>query len=257
MDRDPSAPHPAPPLGERPAGLIQTGFAAWLRRYRRILPLPLCVLVLIFFPPTYPLASPGLDLVSDLVGTAVCLLGQWVRVWAWGSNAEVGKFGVRERGPYALMRHPLYTGNFLIVLGLVMVYHNPWAYPLLLLPFAYLYDAITKMEEQRLHWRFTQDYEGYREVTVPRFLPALAHLGKAFDTTLPFGWRLAWRKEYESVCGWLAGIVGIQIYERVEAYGWTLAWPSTRLWIGLLVLIGVANVGLKTLKRRSRRKREQ
>ena len=59
------------------------------------------------------------------------------------------------------------------------------------------------------------------------------------------------------MCGWLAGIVGIQLYERVEAYGWTLAWPSTRLWIGLLVLIGVANVGLKTLKRRSRRKREQ
>ena len=132
---------PPPPLGERPAGLIQTGFAAWLRRYRRSLPIPLAVLVLIFFPPTYPLASPGLDLLSDIVGTAVCLLGQWLRAWAWGSNAEVAKFGVRERGPYALMRHPLYAGNFLIVLGLVVMYHNPWVYPLFLLPFAYLYDA--------------------------------------------------------------------------------------------------------------------
>ena len=257
MTAEASPPPPAPPLGERPAGLIQTGFAAWLRRYRRILPLPLCVLVLIFFPPTYPLASPGLDLVSDLVGTAVCLLGQWVRAWGWGSNAEVGKFGVRERGPYALMRHPLYTGNFLIVLGLVMVYHNPWAYPLFLLPFAYLYDAITKMEEQRLHWRFTQDYEGYRVVSVPRFLPALSHLPQALGTTLPFGWRLAWRKEYESVCGWLAGIVGIQLYERVAAEGWATAWPATRLWLGLLIVIGLANVGLKMLKRGSRRKRER
>ena len=175
---------PPPPLGERPAGLIQTGFAAWLRRYRRSLPIPLAILVLIFFPPTYPLASPGLDLLSDIVGTAVCLLGQWLRAWAWGSNAEVAKFGVRERGPYALMRHPLYAGNFLIVLGLVVVYHNPWVYPLLLLPFAYLYDAITKLEEHRLHWRFTQDYEGYRAVAVPRFLPALSHLPQAFGTTL-------------------------------------------------------------------------
>ncbi len=247
------SPSSPPPLGERPAGLVQSGFTAWLRRRRRILPIPLCVLVLIFLPPTYPLASPKLDLVSDIFGTAVCLLGQWMRGWAWGSNAEVGKFGLRERGPYALMRHPLYSGNFLIVLGLVIVYHNLWVYPLFLLPFAYLYNAITKMEEQRLHWRFTHDYEGYREVAVPRFIPALAHLGRAVDTTLPFGWKLAWRKEYESVCGWLAGIIGIQIYEQVEAYGWIVTWPSTRLWFSLLVVIGLANVSLKTLGRLSRR----
>ncbi len=244
---------PPPPLGERPAGLVQTGLAAWLRRYRRLVPIPLCVLVLIFLPPLSPLASPGLDFASDILGTAVCLLGQWLRVWAWGSNAVVGKAGVRERGPYALMRHPLYAGNFLIVLGLVLVYHNPWVYPLFLLPFAYLYDAITRMEEQRLHWRFPHDYEGYRQVAVPRFLPVLSHLGRAFDTTRPFGWRLAWRKEYESLCGWLAGIVGIQLYERVEVLGWTVAWPASRLWLGLLALITVANMALKARRRLSQR----
>ena len=245
-------PPPANPLGARPAGLVQTGFVAWLRRYRRLIPIPLALIALIFLRPQRLFGSLWLETALDGLGVLLCMLGQWVRAWAWGSNAHVDKFGVRDRGPYALMRHPLYTGNFLIGLGLVVVFHNPWLYPFFLIPFAYLYYAIVAMEEQRLHWRFTDDYEGYRGVEVPRFFPALGNLGKAFNTTFPFGWELAVRKEYESVCGWVAGIVGIQLYEGIHAYGWASYWPYMRIWIGILVLIGIANVYLKRWKRRTK-----
>lgn len=241
---------PTSSLGTRPAGLVQAGPVAWLRRYRRFLPIPLCLIALVLLRPEYPFGNVWLDAVTDGLGVLVCLLGQWLRAWAWGSNAHIGKYGVRERGPYTLMRHPLYSGNFLIVLGLVIVFHNPWAYPLFLLPFAYLYSAITKMEEQRLHWRFTQDYEGYRGGRrVPKFLPALRNLRQALNTTLPFGWHLVWRKEYESVCGWVAGVIGIQLYEGIHAHGWE--WPHTRWWIGVLGLIGIANIGLKIWKQKT------
>ncbi len=211
----------------------------WLRRYRRYVPLPLIVLTLVLLRPTLPFGSPFLDTVTDIVGVLICALGQWLRMWAWGSNAAVGKWGVRDRGPYKLMRHPLYAGNFLILAGLVVIFHNPWAYPLLLLPFAYLYHAITNMEERRLQRRFSEDYREYRTDAVPRFLPALSNLSAAIQTTLPFGLGLAWRKEFESCCGWLAGVVVLQIYEGVLLRGWTDNWQYTARWLLLLGVVGI------------------
>jgi Phospholipid methyltransferase len=170
----------------------------------------------------------------------------------WVSNATVGKWGVRDRGPYKLMRHPLYAGNFLIVLGLSVVFHNLWAYLLLLLPFAYMYHAITNMEEKRLRRRFTEDYRGYREQEVPRFLPALQNLGQAISTTLPFGWGLAWRKEYESCCGWLAGVVILEAYQGVLLRGWAQNWPSTLTWVVIAGLIGLTSLVLRQWKKATR-----
>jgi hypothetical protein len=146
------------------------------------------------------------------------------------------------------MRHPLYAGNFLIVLGLVVVFNNPWAYLLLLLPFAYLYQVITDMEERRMHRRFGADYREYREREVPRFLPALSNLGAALRTTCPVGWGFAWRKEYESCCGWLAGVAVLEIYQGVVARGWTQNWPYTQRWLMVLGLIGVVAFSLRIRK---------
>ncbi len=233
---------PPAPSGTPPPP--QTGVGVWLRRYRRALPIPLVLVTVIGLRPLVPWGSDLLDTVTDVIGVGLCALGQWLRLWAWGSNATVGKWGVRDRGPYALMRHPLYAGNFLIVLGLVVVFNNPWAYLLLLPPFAYLYHVITDMEEKRMRRRFGSDYHEYREREVPRFLPALGNLGVALRTTRPCGWGLAWRKEFESCCGWLAGVVVLEIYEGVLARGWEENWPYTQRWLVLLGLIGVVTLNL-------------
>jgi protein-S-isoprenylcysteine O-methyltransferase Ste14 len=233
---------PPAPSGTPPPP--QTGVGVWLRRYRRALPIPLVLVTVVGLRPVAPWGSDLLDTVSDVIGVGICTLGQWLRLWAWGSNATVGKWGVRDRGPYALMRHPLYAGNFLIVLGLVVVFNNPWAYLLLLPPFAYLYHVITDMEEKRMRRRFGSDYHEYREKEVPRFLPALGNLGTALRATRPFGWGLAWRKEFESCCGWLAGVVVLEIYEGVLTRGWEQNWPRTQGWLVVLGLIGVGAVSL-------------
>jgi protein-S-isoprenylcysteine O-methyltransferase Ste14 len=239
----------SPPLAPGGTALPpQKGVGVWLRRYRRALPIPFVLLTVIGLRPVAPWGSSVLDSLTDVIGVGICALGQWLRVWAWGSNATVGKWGVRDRGPYALMRHPLYAGNFLIMLGLVVVFNNPWVYPLLLLPFAYLYHVITDMEEKRMQRRFGADYHGYREKEVPRFFPALSSANTAVHTTRPFGWALAWRKEYESCCGWLAGVVVLEIYEGVLAHGWEHNWPATQRWLVVLGVIGVAACGLRIRK---------
>lgn len=241
-----------PPLSGGTPPPDASAFIVWVRRYRRFLPIPLVLFVVVFLRPIVPLGSPRLDTLMDLCGVCICALGQWLRMWAWGSNAAVGKWGVRDRGPYTMMRHPLYAGNFLIVLGLSVIFHNPWAYFFLLLPFAYMYHAITNMEEKRLRRRFTEDYQEYREHEVPRFLPALQNLGEALRTTRPFGWGLAWRKEYESCCGWLAGVMILEAYQGVLLRGWTHNWPFTLAWLGIAGLIGVAALGLRHWKKATR-----
>ena len=227
----------------------QKGLNVWLRRYRRALPIPLVLVTVVGLRPTAPWGNAFLDTITDAIGVSICALGQWLRLWAWGSNATVGQWGVRDRGPYVLMRHPLYAGNFLIVLGLVVIFNNPWAYLLLLLPFAYLYHVITEMEEKRMNRRFGADYHEYRKQAVPRFLPALGNLGMARHTTGPFGWEFAWRKEYDSCCGWLAGVAVLEIYEGVLARGWTQNWPRTQGWLIVLGLIGAVVFGLRIRQR--------
>jgi protein-S-isoprenylcysteine O-methyltransferase Ste14 len=238
----------SPSLGATTPPPARTGLDVWLRRYRRYLPVPLVLVTLGCLRPVAPGGSMILDTLADGMGIGLCLLGQWMRVWAWGSNATVGKWGVRDRGPYAMMRHPLYVGNFLILLGLVVVFHNPWAYPLWLLPFAYLYHVITAMEEKRMHRRFGVDYHNYTHKEVPRFLPALDNLGVALRTTRPFGWRFASWKEYESCCGWLAGVAILQIYEGVVWRGWTQNWPYTQRWLIGLGIIGIVSLWLRIRK---------
>lgn len=254
-------PHSASPL---PSGASlpthpQTGLGVWLRRYRRYVPIPLVVIGMLWLRPIMPGGSPLLETLLDVVGVLVCMLGQWFRLWAWGSNATVGKWGVRDRGPYALLQHPLYTGNFLIAAGVVIVFNHPWGYVLFLAPLAYLYYVITDMEEQRMQRRFGAEYHHYRERETPRFLPALSNLGAAVRTTRPFGWRFAWRKEYESCCGWIAGIAALQAYEGICWRGWEANWPSTVRWLTVASLIVLPSLvfGIPKSVRRIKQRRQR
>jgi isoprenylcysteine carboxyl methyltransferase (ICMT) family protein YpbQ len=115
-------------LGTFLAGAIELG----ARRYRRWLPASAALIVLTELEPL-SFEDTLFDDLAISIGVAFCMLGQLFRLWAWGCSAVVGKSGVRVRGPYALMRHPLYAGNFLIVVGLTVTFNNHWAYPLLIM----------------------------------------------------------------------------------------------------------------------------
>ena len=220
----------------------------WLRRYRRLLPFPL---VAIAFIGLHPQASGSefTDTLISAVGITLCTSGQLLRAWAWGSNAEVGKWGLRDRGPYALMRHPLYSGNFLILLGAVVIFNNLWAYLLWLLPFAYLYHVSAQVEETRMTREFGREYHEYRARSLPRFLPAISQVSKAVCTTLPFNRGCAWRKEYRSCCAWLAGIAGLELYKRVLGDDGSPYWGDTWFWVACLGVSVTLGVGLTVRKK--------
>ena len=193
-----------------------------LHRYRRFLPVPIGVALLVIFRPQL-WGNPTVDTVICAIGFFLSATGQSLRFWAWGSNPRTENSPVRDRGPYALMRHPLYAGNFLIVAGLTVTHNNPMAYVLLLAPFTLVYHLITRTEEQSMMRRFPSEYQRYMAKSLSRFWPTISNLGAARQTTFPLSWDLAWRKEYPSCCAWIAGLAGLELYKQMLTYGWMLS----------------------------------
>ena len=221
----------------------------WVRRVRRYIALPLAVLTLLCLRPLLPAGSPFINELTDWLGVGIALLGQGLRGWAWGSNAPVATQRVRTRGPYALMRHPLYTGNLLIAWGLLLIFHNPWAYLFCGLSFVLLYQVVIVVEEQQMEERAGESYRQYVASGVPRFVPDLRRLPEAVRTSVPFSWRLAGKKEYESVLGLVAGAGALMMYEKVWHRGANAAWAKLMSLTVVLGCVGVLAVSLYIRKR--------
>jgi len=109
----------------------------WLFRRRSFLPLlgaPLVVLAFQHF--SYPYGSHILDLMWEMLCLGVSLFGLAIRVWAVGCiprrtsgrNTRKGQVAnlLNTTGVYSVVRHPLYLGNFFMVLGPAMFFRLWW-----------------------------------------------------------------------------------------------------------------------------------
>ena len=224
----------------------------WVRRFRRYIAVPVAALTLLGLRPLLPAGSPFFNELTDWLGIGIALFGQGLRGWAWGSNAPVGTPGVRTRGPYTLMRHPLYVGNLLIAWGLLLIFHNPWAYLCCGLSFVLLYQVVIVVEEQHMEARAGNSYRQYVASGVPRWVPDLRRLPEAVRTSVPFSWRLAGKKEYESVLGLVAGAGALMMYEKVWQLGVDAAWAKLMSLAVVLGCVGVLAVSLYIRKRLQR-----
>jgi len=137
----------------------------WLFRWRSYLPmlfLPLIILAV----ARYPLIEENFrwHFAWSLVCFAIALVGLWVRCHTVG-HAPLGTSGrntkeqvaetLNTSGLYSVVRHPLYLGNFLIVLGIVMQTFSWWLIALYAACFALYYERIMFTEEAFLQtiWR--------------------------------------------------------------------------------------------------------
>ena len=101
-------------------------------------------------------------------GVAISMLGQLIQGWCFASLVKNLELSVR--GPYLLVRNPMYLGRYFMILGFVWLLGSPLAvgiYTVLYAPYAY-YRVLG--EERRLRRAFGEQFERYcREVN--RFLP--------------------------------------------------------------------------------------
>jgi protein-S-isoprenylcysteine O-methyltransferase Ste14 len=114
------------------------------------------------------------------LGVALTLAGVLLNVWArrsLQSNFTV-TLGIKQdhelitTGPYAWVRHPIYTGFLLQFLGAALVYDSGATLLFLMLPFFVFFYWQSAEEEKLLVEHFGDAYRRYR-VTTGRLLPKL------------------------------------------------------------------------------------
>lgn len=145
-----------------------------------------------------------------LVGLGLVFCGTGLRSWAAGTLHK--RRVLTTSGPYGLVRHPLYIGSFMMMLGfctLIDDAENIWFVlgPVLAL---YIYRALT--EERTLAAAFPDQWAEF-ERKVPRFFPR--RLPKQPIAT----WSLnQWIKnrEYQALSAVLLGLVALQVWQIVE-----------------------------------------
>jgi protein-S-isoprenylcysteine O-methyltransferase Ste14 len=128
--------------------------------YHRILLSGAVVAVLcLFAAPTLP---------SILAGIPIILSGEGVRIWSSGCLTK--NRALSRSGPYALIRHPLYLGNFLIAIGFSVTSGRAALVLLIAAAYGTIYYATIEEEEKALRERFGEEFEEYAG-QVPRLIP--------------------------------------------------------------------------------------
>ena len=107
-----------------------------------------------------------------LISNGIMILGFVLLYKGWTLiHGSDGKQLVTE-GIYARMRHPQYSGLFLITLGLLVQW--PTFITLVLWPFlTFAYYRLAMKEEREVSQEFPAEYARYRE-SVPAFLPKIS-----------------------------------------------------------------------------------
>jgi protein-S-isoprenylcysteine O-methyltransferase Ste14 len=103
----------------------------------------------------------------------VSLFGEAIQLWSFASLVKNEQ--LTARGPYVLVRNPMYLGRFFLVLGLMLLLGNLYltaAY--VVLYYFYMVNRVQR-EEKRLAELLGQPYRDYC-ARVNRFLPALGRL---------------------------------------------------------------------------------
>jgi protein-S-isoprenylcysteine O-methyltransferase Ste14 len=141
-----------------------------------------------------------------VVGELLILCGLLVRAWAAGTLKKQKQLATT--GPYAVVRHPLYFGSILMMLGFSALGFAPLSLLVIAPPLAWIYWLAMKSEERHVASLFPLEWPSYAS-RVPGFIPRRLVLPRLAD------WSLAqWLKnsEYQAWLGAAVGLTAIKLY---------------------------------------------
>lgn len=107
------------------------------------------------------LAHPGTE--KAVIGLALAALGQAYRTYAAGTIFKNKQLATR--GAYAMVRHPLYLGNILILGGFALAAGNLLVSAAIVIFFLVWYPAAIRYEDQKLERIFGDDWRQWSQGT--------------------------------------------------------------------------------------------
>ena len=136
-----------PPLTGLPHLIREMRYNEFFRQALGLLLIPLYAL----------LGNP--DSIGFAVGCVIALIGMLVRLYA--SGFIVKNKQLATNGPYSLVRHPLYTGNLLLMIGFTFACGQWWALLVSAAFWWFYYPIAIEYEDRKLHSIFAEAWEAW------------------------------------------------------------------------------------------------
>lgn len=130
------------------------------------------LLLYVLWIPLPVVLPPATSVVLTGGGLALFLAGLFATVWArrtlgtmWGISTSyqvklLPEHHLVQRGPYALVRHPMYLGWWVSLLGLILIYRTWMPVGLLAMSLVAFYRR-ARLEEVTLAARFGEEWQAY------------------------------------------------------------------------------------------------
>ncbi|MBP9038400.1 MAG: DUF1295 domain-containing protein [Candidatus Syntrophosphaera sp.] len=212
----------------------------WLFRWRSYLPLVLIPLFLLAMEQYHYLNnSEESDNIWELICLLISFFGLSIRVWTVGCTpSRTSGRNTRSQiadtlnttGMYSLVRHPLYLGNFLMILGIVLFTRHLWLILIYILLFVLYYERIIYAEEAFLKRKFGNDFIVWAKKT-PAFIPKFNNY---YPPAHNFNWKKALKNEYNGFAALLLSMFAL------ELYGDWLIKHKIDLDLHWIILVGIA-----------------
>lgn len=232
--------------------MVATG--NWLFRNRSYIPIVLYVfaVVAIFLTP-HDYADPH-SLWFQLFCLLISMAGLLIRALTIGRtpkgtsgrNTTAGQVAesLNTTGMYSIVRHPLYLGNFLMWLGLIVYAGSPWFTIFSVFFFWIYYERIMMAEEAYIRTKFNEEYESWA-AKVPAFFPKMKGW---IPSDLNFSLRNVLKREYS---GLFATFLSFAILNILKEYQVSQQFRLDSLWMIGLLFSAVALIILRTMKKKT------
>jgi protein-S-isoprenylcysteine O-methyltransferase Ste14 len=226
----------------------------FLFKHRGQLPLILFIVVIpVIIFTDYSKFSEKSVLFMTIFSIMVCFTGFIIRSIAIGTTPK-GTSGrntqnqvadsLNSKGIYSVVRHPLYLGNYLMWIGIVIFTFNLYFVVIISLAFWLYYERIMFAEERFLERKFGEVYISWAS-NLPAFIPNFRLYSKG---NIRFSLKSVLRREYS---GMLAAVAGFVFIDHVRNFVIHNEFDPNRLSSFALIFFGILALFLRTLKHHS------
>lgn len=224
----------------------------WLFKRRGWLPVVLFALAIpVILNTNYNDISDNVKRYAFVLAVVVSFIGQWIRAYTVGTTPastsgrnteEQVAESLNSTGIYSTVRHPLYLGNYLMWIGIVIYTLNAWFVLVVSLMYWLYYERIMFAEERFLERKFGKAYLDW-SLKAPAFIPRFSQFVKA---SIPFSFTTVLRREYTGILNTVIGFLFVDVLRYYSAFGEFKFFPYQGYILAVTVVMVLI---LRTLKK--------